>query len=359
MDRGLVERAIGLALVALLIALVLAIVRPFAGPLIWAITLAVALWPPFARLRAGLGGRTGLAAALVTAALLVLLVLPLGRLAFNLGSQADDVVRLAADLSHSPLPQPPDWLVRLPLVGGRVQELWASLASDRAGTLEAALPYVRGALGWLLQLGAGLGVVVLEVLFAVLLTGLMLANGEVCALYLRRFVARIAGERAVAVIDVAGGTIRSVALCVDGTALIQALLAFLGYTIAEVPGGVILSILVFAFSLLQLPVLLAVLPAPIWLWYQDQTGWAVFLLVWGVAVGLIDNVLRPYLISQGSTLPILLIVLGVVGGLLAFGPIGLFFGAVVVAVAHRLMLDWLDQPPVPAPPTVARLPEQR
>lgn len=352
MDRDLVERAIGLVLLALLVGLTLAILKPFAGPLIWAVTLAVALWPMFARLRGVVGGRTGLAAAIVTLALLVLLVLPLGRLAFTLGSQADDVVRLAADLSRTPLPEPPGWLVQLPVVGPRAQELWTTLAGDRAGLLEQALPYLRGALGWLLQLGAGLGVVVLEVLFAVLLTGLMLANGEVCGDYLRRFVRRVGGPRAPDVVDVAGGTIRGVALGVVGTALIQATLAFLGYLIAGVPGGGILAALAFAFSLLQLPVLLAMLPAPVWLWYQGQTAWAVFLLVWAVAVGLIDNFLRPYLISQGSTLPILLIVLGVVGGLLAFGPIGLFFGAVVIAVAHRLLLDWLDRP------SPAELPER-
>lgn len=349
MEQSIFERAIGLVLLGLILWLTLLIVRPFAGPLIWAITLAIALWPPFERLRGWLGGRTGAAAALVTTALLVLLVLPLGRLAVTVGGQVDDALRLAADLSRAPLPPPPAWLLGLPVVGERLQELWSVLESDRAAALAAALPQVRTALGWALQFGAGLGVLVLEVLFAVLLTGLMLANGEVCALYLRRFVARVAGERAVEVVDVAGGTIRSVALGVVGTALVQALLVFLGYVIAGVPGGGILAALVFGFSLLQLPVVPAVLPAPVWLWFQGQTAWAVFLLVWGVAVGLIDNVLRPYLISQGSTLPILLIVLGVVGGLLAFGPIGLFFGAVVIAVAHRLLLDWLDQTPAELP----------
>lgn len=345
MSRSLVERTIGLALLALLVWLVLLIVRPFAGPLIWAITLAVALWPVFDRLRSGMGGRSGLAALVLTLALLATMVLPIVRLALNLGEQADELARLGRELVKVSTGEPPGWLLGLPVVGPRLGSFWSTLQTDREAALGLVLPYLREAGGWVLRLGAGLGLFALELLLSILLTGLLLAHGELCADYVRRFVAKVAGARAVHLVDVAGGTVRAVALGVVGTAIVQALLALVGYLVAAIPAAGLLALLVFAFSVVQLPVLIATLPAPLWLFYQEgPSPTAVVLAVWVVAVSLIDNVMRPYLISQGTPLPVLLIILGVVGGLLAFGPIGLFFGAVVIAVAHRLLLDWLDQP---------------
>lgn len=354
MSRSLVERTIGLALLGLLVWLVLLIVQPFAGPLIWAITLAVALWPVFERLRAALGGRGGLAALLLTLALLATMVLPIVRLALNLGDQAEELARLARELAQASGTTLPGWLAGLPIAGPWLESFWSTLQTDREAAFGQILPYLREAGGWILRLGAGLGLVALELLLSILLTGLLLAHGELCADYVRRFVARVAGGRAVHLVDVAGGTVRAVALGVVGTATIQALLALVGYILAGVPAAGLLALLVFAFSVVQLPVMIATLPAPIWLFYQGGvTASAVVLTVWVVAVSLIDNVMRPYLISQGTPLPVLLIILGVVGGLIAFGPIGLFFGAVVIAVAHRLLLDWLDHP---APPG-GRLPD--
>lgn len=346
MRQSLVERAIGLALLALLVWLVLLIVQPFAGALIWAIVLAVALWQPFDRLRAALGGRSGLAALLVTLLLLAVMVVPIVRLALDVGRQVDELVRLGTELLRAPAPAPPDWLAGLPLLGGWVERFWSTLLVDREAAFESVLPYVRDVAPTLLQFGAGLGLVALQLLLSVLLTGLLLVHGELCADYVRRFVVRVAGAQAEHLVDVAGGTVRAVALGVVGTAIVQALLALAGYVVAGVPAAGLLALLVFAFSTVQLPVLIATLPAPLWLFFREgPTPMAIALTIWVVAVSLIDNFLRPYLISQGTPLPVLLIILGVVGGLLAFGPIGLFFGAVVIAVAHRVLLDWLEQPP--------------
>lgn len=345
MRQSLVERAIGLALLALLIWLVLLIVQPFAGALIWAIVLAVALWPVFVRLRTAFGGRGGLAALVVTLVLLAVMVVPIVRLALDVGRQADELVRLGDELLRARSPAPPAWLAQLPLLGAWVESFWSTLLVDREAALGQLLPYLREIWPRLLEFGAGLGLVALQLLLSVLLTGLLLVHGELCADYVRRFVVRIAGERAEHLVDVAGGTVRAVALGVVGTAIVQALLALVGYLLAGIPAAGLLALLVFAFSVVQLPVLIATMPAALWLFYQEGvTPAAVLLAVWVVAVSLIDNFMRPYLISQGTPLPVLLIILGVVGGLLAFGPIGLFFGAVVIAVAHRLLLDWLDLP---------------
>jgi predicted PurR-regulated permease PerM len=346
MRQSLVERSIGLALLALLIWLVFSIVRPFAGALIWATVLAVALWPLFVRLRTALGGRRGSAALLVTFVLLAVMVVPIVRLALDVGHQVDELVRLGNELLRAPAPRPPAWLAALPILGDWVERFWSTFLTDREAAVDQLLPYLKDLAPWLLEFGAGLGNVAFQLLLSVLLTGLLLVHGELCADYVRRFVVRVAGPQAEHLVDVASGTVRAVALGVIGTAIVQALLALTGYVLAGVPAAGLMALLVFAFSTVHLPVLIATLPAPLWLFFREgPTPVAIGLSVWLVAVSLIDNFLRPYLISQGTPLPMLLIILGVVGGLLAFGPIGLFFGAVVIAVAHRLLLDWLDQPP--------------
>ncbi len=345
MGESIVERAIGLVLLALLVWLVLLIVRPFAGPLIWAITLAVALWPVHLRLRHALGLRSGLAALLLSLALLAAMVLPIVRLAIDLGRQGEELVRLGRELLEAPTGGPPEWLVRAPVIGPQVTSLWESLSAGPRAALEPFLPYLRDALGWLLGLGAALGLVALELLLSVLLTGLLLVHGELCAGYTRRFAERIGGARAGHLVDLAAGTVRAVALGVVGTAIVQALLALAGYLVAGIPAAGLLALLVFAFSLLHLPVTIAVLPVPLWLYYHEGLGaLTVLVSIWLLAVALLDNIVRPWLISRGMTLPASLTILGVVGGVLAFGPIGLFFGAVVIALAHRLLLDWLDRP---------------
>lgn len=352
MRQSLVERAIGLALLALLVWLVLLILRPFAGALIWAIVLAVALWPIFVRLRAALGGRSGLAALIVALALLATMVAPIVRLALDVGGQVEELVRLGDALLRARSAEPPSWLAGLPFLGPWAEALWAKLDLDREAALEALLPYLRELAPWLLGLGAGLGRVALELLLSVLLTGLFLFYGELCALYLRKFVTRVAGARSEHLVDVAGGTVRAVALGVVGTALIQALLVLAGYLLAEVPAAGLLSLLAFLFSVFHLPVVISGIPAIAWLFYQKgASAPAIGLAVWILSVSLLDNLLRPYLIRQGVRLPVLLIILGVVGGVIAFGAIGLFFGAVVIAVAHRLLLDWLDEPQPPSAPS--------
>ncbi|MCS7266781.1 MAG: AI-2E family transporter [Geminicoccaceae bacterium] len=345
MRQSLVERAIGLALLALLVWLVFLILRPFAGALIWAIVLAVALWPLFARLRAAIGGRSGLAALIVSVALLATMVAPIVRLALDVGRQVDELFRLGEELLRAQGPDPPPWLAGLPLLGSWVETFWTRLRVDRQAAVEQLLPYLRDIGPWLLGLGAGLGRVALELLLSVLLTGLFLFYGELCAHYLRKFVGRVAGVRAIHLVDVAGGTVRAVALGVVGTALVQALLALFGYVVAQVPAAGLLALLAFVFSVVHLPVLLSGIPAAAWLFYQQgASATAIALSLWIVAVSVLDNFLRPYLISQGTRLPVLLIILGVVGGVFAFGAMGLFFGAVVIAVAHRLLVDWLDEP---------------
>lgn len=343
MNDQFFERAIGLGALALILILFFRILQPFIGPLLWGIILSVTSWPLFARLRRVFGGHGGLAAFVMVLLLLVILVVPLGMLTRSLGDQVQAVNKLAHDLITAGLPPPPAWVGHLPMIGSQLEAEWQAAMLDSRSLLQQAEPYLAVAARWIIARGADLGFAALQFLLAIIIAGILFTQGETSADYMRRFARRVGSEQTVALVDIAGRTIRSVALGVVGTALVQALLATLVFWIAAVPGAGLLGLLVFLVSLLQLPVLIVPLPVAIWVGYQGLTGWAIFVAVGGLFVGTIDNFIRPYLIRQGANLPLVLIFLGVLGGILAYGPIGMFFGAMVVAVVHRLLTEWLSK----------------
>jgi predicted PurR-regulated permease PerM len=171
----------------------------------------------------------------------------------------------------------------------------------------------------------------------------MYVHGDTARAGLIRFGRRLAGDRGENVVVLAGKAIRAVALGVVVTAVAQTLLAGLGLAIAGIPFAGLLTGVILLLCIAQLGPLLVLLPAVIWLFWTEQTAWGIVLLVWTVIVGAMDNVLRPLLIRRGADLPLLLIFAGVVGGLLAFGIIGLFVGPVALAVTYTLLKDWVNE----------------
>jgi predicted PurR-regulated permease PerM len=173
----------------------------------------------------------------------------------------------------------------------------------------------------------------------------MYATGEGAARWVRRFGRRLAGERGEKVVRLAAQAIRGVALGVVLTALIQAVLGGLGRALAGVPFAAVLTAVMFMLAVAQIGAVPVLVCALVWLWFQDSVGWFVALLVWTLIVGSMDNVLRPILIRKGADLPLLLIFAGVIGGLFAFGLLGLFVGPVILAVAYTLLDAWVSEAP--------------
>jgi predicted PurR-regulated permease PerM len=339
----LYERVIGVAVLALLILLFLQILQPFIGPLLWATTLSVAVWPLYVRMRRWLGGRSGPAALIMCLVMLVVLVTPIALLSTSLAEQIAAVTRLTRDLGSMGPPPPPAWLDNVPVVGPSLHARWLETIDNSQAFLAQLRPYARTVGGWLLAQSAQIGLSVLQLLLAVVIAGILLAGGETITDYLRRFARRVGNERTPALVDLAGSTIRGVVTGVVGTALVQAAILTAAFLLAPVPGAALLGMLAFLIAILQLPVLLLAIAVAAWLVYQGLTSWAIFVGLAGLVAGTVDNVLRPYLIKQSGThLPIVLIFLGVLGGLIAYGPIGLFFGSVVVALVHRLLREWLS-----------------
>lgn len=355
MDQGndflkdrFIERVILLSLLASLVFVCIQIVRPFIGPILWGIIIAVAIWYPYRSLSSYLGDRRVLAAVMVSLALLVILVVPISLLVDSLAEGIRGVAGLMRDLTTIRIPEPPVWLKDLPVVGIGLDEQWRSAMVDLPRSLAQLQPYIGTAAGYGLSIGAGLTFAIIEFLVAIVIAAILLVTGEAGVQVLRRFVARIGGVHHMNLLDVAAQTIRGVAAGIIFTAFLQAALLVLGLVVVGAPGPVLLGFLTFFLLVLQLPNWLVWIPVVVWLGYKGETGLAIFLFIWGTfVVSTIDNFIRPYLISQGARLPLLLIFVGVIGGLFAYGFIGLFVGATLLGVGYTIFRSWLDEEPPP------------
>jgi predicted PurR-regulated permease PerM len=339
-EASYIEKALGLVLLLVLAVGCVLVLRPFLTAILLAVILSVSTWRLFRRFEHLLGGRQTPAALLMTLLTAGLLVLPLLALGSNL---ADDVARLAAAVRAAVdqgLP-PPGWLGRLPLVGQEAERVWIQVSQQGAELGPTLAPYVRPLRDWALQQGASLLSGTFQVVFGIILAFFLYRDGAYVESRLDWAMTRLGGWRARRVLQTAGMTIVSVVNGVLGTAFIQGILLGVSFWLAGVPGAIVLGAVGVVLSLVPMGLVLLWLPAALWLMSNGHTGWAVFVMVWnGLIVSSLDNVLRPYLISRGIRMPMVLIFLGVLGGLLAFGIVGVFLGPVLLAVAHTLFQDW-------------------
>lgn len=346
------ETTLTFAAIALVVGGCLLVLSPFLSSLLWAVILTFSTWGLHERLLFHLRGRATLAALVMTLGLVAVLVVPLMAVTLTLGDNLRNLTSAARHVLETGLPAAPLWLTRVPLVGNSLQEYWDGIreahgtnGDDLLAWLETqAAPISR----WLLARGLAFGQALLQLTLVVLVAFFLYRDGAAIAERLRAGMERLAGQRAHALLDLAGHTVRGVVYGLLGTALAQALLAVIGFAIAGVPGPMVLGLLVFGLSIIPFGPPLVWLPASFWLLHEGQPGWAAFMFVWGlVLISSIDNVLRPYLISQGTTLPFVLVLLGVVGGLLGFGFVGIFLGPTLLAVGFAMVREWTRNPALP------------
>lgn len=340
--RDLTRNTLAIFFVVGLAGLSLWVLRPFLAAGVWAAMIVVATWPAFLVLEARLGGRRLLAIALMTLAMLLLLVLPLWLAIDTIAGNVDALSAAADYLIANGLPPLPNWLAELPLVGGTLAALWAQLAAGGTdGLIAQVTPYAADTGKWALAQVGGLGGMLVQFLLIVTIAAIMYSGGEPAARLVRRFGRRLAGVRGENSVILAGQAIRGVALGVGVTALVQTVLGGVGLAVAGVPFAALLSALMLMLCIAQIGPVLILLPAAGWLFWSGDTGWAIFLVVWSVIVGSLDNFLRPALIRRGADLPLLLIFAGVIGGMLSFGLIGIFVGPVVLAITWTLLQAWI------------------
>lgn len=317
------------------------VLRPFLAALLWATILSIATWPAFRRLERALGGRTTLAAAIMTVVLAIGLLVPITLLGRSL---ADNFARLSTNIlsvfENGP-PPPPPWVGELPFAGPQMDEAWRYFAHDTSRFADTVREGVGPATQWLLSVGRALGAGLLDLTLSVVAVFFFFRDGAYGAVRLRTILTKVAGERGHRLLAVAETTINGVVYGMLGTALAQGALAAFGLWLSGVPGALFLGVLTSMLSFVPMGPPTVWLPASIWLFSSGHIEWGVFMGLWGfLVVSTVDNVIRPYFISLGSALPLLLVFLGLLGGIAAFGLLGVFIGPTLLAVGYTLLREW-------------------
>lgn len=338
------KQLIQIALVVLLAIGCVAVLLPFTGTLLFAVVICITTLPIRNRLLTLCGGRSNLAALLVSILLLLLLVAPMALLSGSLADGVEIAIRYSKPLLEDGLPaEPPAWLARAPIVGKDVATYWRDLAASREEMNNLLHQFLDPTRKLALAAGALFAQGLLQLVLVIFFVFFIFRDAHIYADALHtgsRMLAGDLGERMLALVE---GTVTAVMAGIVGTAAAQALVAMVGFLIAGVPGVVILTLATFFLSMV--PVIGATLiwlGAAIWLYNEGQTGWAVFMVLWGMfGISGVDNFLKPVLISRSASLPLLLIVVGVFGGALVFGFIGLFLGPTLLALGQVLIREWL------------------
>jgi predicted PurR-regulated permease PerM len=312
------------------------ILRPFLGPTIWAIMIVVPSWGAMLWIQKHAGGRRWVAVTVMSFLLLLVLIVPLSAAIGTIVANVDEISGWAQRVREFHLPPPPAWLSDIPLVGARAAELWQEVADNGPEVMrEKIAPYGRNLMAWFVGEIGSFGVLFAQFVLTVIASAILFAYGEGAAEWALRFGARLGAERGEA-------AIRGVARGVVVTAVVQTAVGGIGLVIAGVPFAAILTAIMFLLAVAQIGAALVLVVPTIWLYWSGSPGWGTFLLVVTIIAATLDNFLRPILIRQGAAdLPLLLIFIGVIGGLVAFGLIGIFIGPLVLAVTHTLLNAWV------------------
>ena len=344
-----IERMVQTAAVTILVVGCLLVLQPFVTALLCAAIVCFSTWPAYVWLVQRLGGRGSLAALIMTLLLILVVVLPLALLALTLADNATALIEQVRELFDDGLPQPPDWVASLPLMGESLDSWWRELAASREKLAEVLKKVAQPAQQGLFKAGLILGEGVLQLSLIVFIGFFFYRDGAALMAAAKSATHQVAGVLAPGLLQTVGGTIQGVVYGLVGTAIAQGLVAVAGFLIAGVPGAALLGFLTFLLSMVPVGPPLIWGGAVVWLALKGATGWAIFMAAWGFfVISGIDNVIKPLLISRGSSMPFVLVMLGVFGGVFAFGFVGIFLGPTLLAVGYSLARMWTQPASQPA-----------
>jgi len=335
-----IEIAIRLGLIFLILAWCLQILTPFVSLVAWGAILAVAIYTPFLKLVEKLGGRKKLAVTLIVVLGIAVILVPVISMS---NSMVDGATNLGTQISEGKVhvPPPPDYVQDWPVVGKKTYAFWTQASQDMKATLEK-YPHQLAAVGKrLLHTAAGVGAGVLQFIVSFIIAAVFLVNAEGAGKAMRRIANRLSEQQGDELLDMSISTIRSVAVGVIGIAFIQAMLGGLGMMFAGVPAAGLLAIFILVLAIAQLPPLLILGPVAIYVFSAESTVVASLFLVWSLIVSFSDAVLKPLFLGRGVDVPMLVILLGAIGGMITAGIVGLFVGAIVLALGYKLLVEWV------------------
>jgi predicted PurR-regulated permease PerM len=336
-----VELAIRLAALGALLYFAFVLIRPFISIVIWSVVLTVALYPAFEWLARRLQGRRRLAAFLITLFSLLIVIGPATWLALDL-TESIQQISGQFDLSAVSLPPPPQSVKGWPLIGDPVYQFWYLASTNLSAALSQLAPQLKPLGGSLLRIAASMGTGILKFFAAVILAGFLFVPAPALADAVRNFLRRLVSKRGEEFISLAGTTIRTVSRGVIGISVVQALFAAIGLTIAGVPGAGLITSAVLISGIIQIGPSVILIPVVIWSWTAMDAMTALIFSIYMIAVNLMDNVLRPMVMGRGLKTPLLVTLVGVIGGTLAYGITGLFLGPIVLAVSWELLTAWTN-----------------
>lgn len=338
-----IEQVIQISAIILLVVGCLLVLKPFLGAILAAAILCFSTWPVYRYIEDKTGGRRWLAALVMTLLILFVLVVPLALIALSFRDDVPQLIENVREVLANGMPLAPDWVKAIPLVGGQIDAAWRELAESPAALAETLKRFSQPAREVLVQTGLIIAEGALQFTLIAFVSYFFYRDGAALVGALRNALNRVAGDLTERLLGIVGGTINGVVYGIVGTGLAQGLVALIGFVIAGVPGVIMLASLTFILSIVPAGPPLIWIGATVWLVYHDQPGWAVFMAIWGfVVISGIDNIVKPLLISRGASLPFVLVLLGVFGGILAFGFVGIFLGPTLLAVGFNLTRRWTD-----------------
>ena len=340
--QEIVDLALRLVALGLLLIFCYNVLNPFVNPVVWAAILAVALYPIYQRVRVAFKGKGTLAAVLLTFLMLCLLVLPAAWLTITTADEVKNVVT-AYKAGQITIPAPPEKVKSWPLIGNKAYSLWTKASSDLGSLIQENPDQARSIAAKCVTLLASTGRAILFVTLAIIISGVLLAYSTQSADFARRFFQRLLGNKNLDAPALAVSTIRNVVKGILGVALIQSTLVLAGLLVAGIPYAGIWFFLCVVLAIIQVGILPVSIGVIIYIWGHGSGLTATLLTIWMLAVGLLDNILKPIIMGKGASVPMLVIFLGSLGGFMYSGIVGLFTGPIVLSLGYRLFDAWLKE----------------
>jgi predicted PurR-regulated permease PerM len=344
--KPVIELAIQLVALFALLSWCFEIVRPFIVLIIWALIVAIALYPVFSHLARALGDSKKIAATILVLLLISILVVPAVMLTDSLLTGAE-MLAAAGEAGELQVPAPPASVADWPLVGNAIYDLWQRAANNLPAVLNEFKPQMKALGSWILESVTGTGLGILQFIVAFIIAGVLLANYEKSSGAVHALLNRLIPDRGLEFANLSTSTIRNVAVGIVGVSLLQTTMLTIGFVAIDLPGTGLAALLVLVLCIVQVGPSLVVIPVIIYAFSILGTGAAVVFTIYTVIMSMMDSVLKPLIFGRGAAVPTLVIFLGAIGGMVIYGIIGLFVGAVVLSLGYKLYMAWLEDTPEP------------
>lgn len=348
-SRNVIEIVIVMLLLLALLLALYDVLRVFFGVFTFAVIFSVSFASLFEKVVKGLKNRRKLAAVLYTIVLILIIAQPFMYIFRALGIHAKDAIQWVNDVKTNGLPPLPSWIANLPYTGDQISSFWNEIQQHPKETITLHEGEIKNVLHRIMTGGAGVLGASVQLIAGIIISAILLVNREKILKPIFSIVRHLFGAQdGPALLNATSQAVRGVAVGVMGTAFIAAVVSWLGFVIAGIPFALGLAALIFFLVLIQIGPLVVLIPLIIWLLMQGHTGWAIFMIIYTLLLMGIDSVLKPVLIAKSGKLPFLVLFLGVIGGMVAWGFTGMFKGAIILAVFYTVFNSWLEKTKTPA-----------